>query len=966
MDVNINRIPIPRILYNVTEPPAANHFSVLQLNAQSLRNKLHLLEAELVRFDKPEIVLVGETWMKQNEQRNYDIDGYLSYHLIRADGYGGLSLYVRNDVMHEAPENIMNSDGLQMLKMRISRPRFTFLGVYRAPSSPIALFMTKLEETLSEDRDTILCGDTNINLLSDSYLASNYLDLLNANGFYVLNELHERSATLRRGSGISETATVIDHFAANLSDRNFAVSVNPSIGDHNSVFMTFDSDMNETSDFQRKKTIRQKERVRRELIRFFTRSANSSIEQFHDAIRDIIASGERVVDDTPRKKSLPWIDDEVKLAMKKRDAIYKLSRRAGLSSERKEELSRRLKSQKNYVTSLTRRKKNNFISNMIERSLTNQRQMWKVLKKVFSNSFDGSKQDKLPDSMHKENITASSTQDKVEMLNQHFVDTGKSTRQKLESDYGHRPRKSFTTKRVSRSIYLFPTSTGELNQIIKELKSDAATGMDGIDTRTLKTLSKDLAEAILPMINECLVSGHYPITFKKTLIIPVYKGVGDKRDPNNYRPISIISNLAKIFEKLLYKRIMEFLTKEKFFAPSQFGFLPGSNTTAAVLHAINKIKNGLDSGKHVSALFLDISKAFDCVDHVLLLEKLERAGIRGNAHDLIANYLFGRGLRVKSEGILSGEAFMTTGIPQGSSLSTLLYLIYTNDFYELPLKGYFQTFADDTMAIYEAEATTELQSMIQHDAVILAEWFYSNYLAISPTKTKLMNFSLRSRAFEPQILFNGSLLSSTTTYKYLGFIIDHRLSFSDHIKHIKSKIIPFVAMLKKIKFVIPTCMMLSIYHAYIHSHLVHLISVWGFASNYLIEQLQVLQNRAIRTIFWRDHLQQQLSTELIYKKYKIMNLAQLLKYDSIMTIFKMKTGQLKLNIELTTFETTHSYFTRGRGDFVLPLHRTTTAKKSLFSMGLNWSNKLPPTIKNMQQIVPFKKAVKNAILNDLI
>ena len=248
-----------------------------------------------------------------------------------------------------------------------------------------------------------------------------------------------------------------------------------------------------------------------------------------------------------------------------------------------------------------------------------------------------------------------------------------------------------------------------MSTIIKSLRANAATGLDDIDARTLREVAQELATALLPHVNECLSSGHFPTTFKSSLVTPIYKGKGNKSDCENYRPISIISNLAKIFEKLLYQRLLAFFVQENLLPPSQFGFIPGSNTAAAVLHAVNKIKTGLDNGKLVTALFLDISKAFDCVDHALLLEKLERLGVRGVANDLVRGYLFGRGQKVGADGHLSEGDFLVTGVPQGgSSLSTLLYLAYTDDMYQLPLRGYYQTFADDTAAIFVADSPAQL------------------------------------------------------------------------------------------------------------------------------------------------------------------------------------------------------------------------------------------------------------------
>ena len=204
-------------------------------------------------------------------------------------------------------------------------------------------------------------------------------------------------------------------------------------------------------------------------------------------------------------------------------------------------------------------------------------------------------------------------------------------------------------------------------------------------------------------------------------------------------------------------------------------------------------------------------------------------------------------------------------------------------------------------------------------------------------------------------------MQSTRVYKYLGLHIDDQLKFSEHAANIKTKILPFIAMLRKIRFLIPSALMLSIYCARIHSHPVHLISIWGFAARQLIEQLQVLQNRTIRTVFWREYTQENLPTEEIYKRYGILKLEQLLKYDAVLSIFKMRRGMLRLNIELTTFSEEHNHDTRGRGNYLLPLTRTTTAKKSLFNDGLLWYNLLPNALKQLTHLVPFKKGLKKNI-----
>ena len=308
------------------------------------------------RYDRPAAVVVSETWMVEGMQSFFNVDGYVAYHVVRPDGYGGLGVYVRDDLVHDAPEVLSNSDGLQVIKIRLRKPKLLLYGVYRSPSSPVSLLFTLLEDILTSDVEMIVCGDVNIDLLTENFITTSYLDLLGTNRCFVLNELHTRSATLRRGSGYSETATVIDHFVTNITDKNFVVRVNPSIGDHNSVLLVIDTPSRGPIHQPEQVTIKQYGRIRRELIRFMNTRSSTTIEEFHTGMQEVFTGGERIVDRAV-KPTLPWVDDEVRIAMRRRDSMYKLSRRSGLSSERRQELLNRFKVQKNFVTGMIRRKK---------------------------------------------------------------------------------------------------------------------------------------------------------------------------------------------------------------------------------------------------------------------------------------------------------------------------------------------------------------------------------------------------------------------------------------------------------------------------------------------------------------------------------------------------------------------------------------------------------------------------------
>lgn len=953
----------PSISYDCFSPLSPNSYKILQINAQSLNDKLHLLEAEIIYYEYPEIIVVSETWMKNGTEHSFGIGGYTACHFPRHDGYGGISVYLRNGLKHSTPHLSQTQDSIQTIEINLHNPSFTLIAVYRPPSSSVATFNNFIDGKLDRNNKSILCGDININLLANTSETRDYVDVISANSYYILNEINQTAATLIRRTTTYESFSILDHFVTNMIDKSYIVRLNASIGDHKSVLLVID-DLNSDiqSNPQLKKTM-DHIKIKNELIHFLSTKSSDSIETFHREVNSIILRNTTTQPAQTHSK-LPWVDDQVVNEMNKRNGFYREAHEIGLTQQQKDRRISKFKAQKNRVTAIIRRKKRIFVARKIDECMNDKRKMWKILGGIFKNNLSCSQATNLmPEKLVVGQETFTDPQAKLNGLNGHFAKVGTTVKQRLNDQYGNRPRNTRMPSRNQQSIFLDPVTVEELSSTIMSLKSEASSGYDNVSARTLKQALPHLTTALLPLINQCFTTGHFPSTFKRTIIIPLYKGTGDKSDPNNYRPVSIISNLSKLFEKILYKRILTFLTNSNFFANYQFGFLPGSNTTTAILQAVDRIKSGLDDGDSVAALFFDISKAFDCVEHELLLEKLDRVGIRGVANELIQDYLFGRTQRVRAGEGNSTDTFMVSGIPQGSALSTLLFLIYTNDLHEIGLEGNYQTFADDTAGIYVAKDPIELNNMMSRDIERISEWFYNNFLSVNVNKTKLIVFKMRNKDNPPtpSLSINGTSIERVKEYKYLGFTIDDCLSFASHIAGIKSKIFPFLSVLKRTKYLIPDYLLREIYFAHIHSHLVHLISVWGFANEGLLDQLQILQNKAIRFVFWRDYVSNETSTVNLYQKFKILNIRQLLRYDTLLSIEKMRRGLLKNNVELTTFSEIHGYNTRRRHDFVLPGTRTTTVYKSLFREGLSWHNRLPVQLKNQPSLNVFKSGLKSHV-----
>jgi hypothetical protein len=546
---------------------------------------------------------------------------------------------------------------------------------------------------------------------------------------------------------------------------------------------------------------------------------------------------------------------------------------------------------------------------------------------------------------------------------EYFATIAENLKENLLDENFNQPTTLTMTYDSDRSILMYPTTRTEIKSIIDGLKNDAASGLDACSSKILKKLSDDLSPFLVRAVNKSMRDGRFPTGFKAARIVAIHKG-GNKLDPGNYRPIAVLSCLSKIFERVLYNRIANFLEGTDFFDSNQFGFLPRSSTTSAALAAVSRIRMSLDKGCYTAAIFIDVSKAFDCVDHSILLTKLFRCGVRGNGFKIIQDYLFARTQVISSSQGESSSKFMTRGVPQGSSLSALLFLIYINDIFELPLKGHLQLYADDAILIYSESDYDELQRHMKEDLLKIYDWFYNNLLSFNVSKTKYIIFNPKNKNI-PQpnrLLVRGAEIERVRCIKYLGLMIDEKMDWTEHISYIKTKIRPFLAMLRRTTYLIPSSTRLSVYYSYIHCHLTYLAPLWGYTTNTRLDELTRFQNKAIRLIFWQDY-RGGTNTEDLFRKYHILRINQIVKYEGMMTIFKLDKGLMRSTLSLPLYSDVHDHFTRTHTNFYLPNPRTNYLKRSLFFTGLTDFNCLPASVKMQDSLVDFKRMLKTHLFS---
>lgn len=957
MEITTGSIRAIGVSYGNTCPWEGNNqkMSILIINAHSLRTKLSALESEIKFYGYPSLVVIGETWLTDGLKAFYDIDGYDSYHTTRHDGYGGLSVYVKNSLPHNATVNMSNIDKVHLTMIHFVGQRINVACVYRSPSTNSKAFCDMIDAFLEDNSNIIMCGDINFNLLSQTSEVKEYVETIEANSYTILNSIDTAHYTYPNGRSI------LDHFVTDMIDDEYHIKNNASIADHHACLLLMRG--SPTPAIRSNMKMLHNPRIVAALRQYLSRLKNETLNDIHIGMKNIVSSN--TIEKTSfRKIKFPWIDNQILIEMEKRRVLYDETREINLSQNERMRRVNLYNTQKNKITALIRRKRSEFINEQIQTSMNNSKKMWQVMKLTIRKN-PSHQNDGTPRVIEREDGTELNDPEMIlNELNEHFVNVGDKINEKMCADNNNRPRSYDNHVQNESSIYLHNTNATELRNIIFKLKDDAASGIDKISAKNLKKVSNELSLALVEPINQCLRGGLFPETFKETRVRALYKGTGSKKKCTNYRPISVLSNVAKIFERLLYQRFYKYFQATDAIAQNQFGFLPQSNTTTAALHAISKIQQSINDQKKTAAVFIDVAKAFDSVDHVHLLRKLEDMGIRDHAHSIMENYLFARRQKVMSNDLSSDNRSIRFGIPQGSSLSSLLFIIYVNDCLSLPLQGYIQMYADDTILVYSCENTNDLHQNIQSDLTTINSWMYNNYLSFNARKTTYMIFrtSQQQQIDIPTITVNDTVILRTDVNKYLGLMIDSELKWKSHIQSLKNQLYPYLFALRNTKYCLPTSTKRSLYFAYIHSNLNYLISIWGYAPLSSTNKLQVMQNKAIRSLFWQEYREGLLNTEGIMKKYKIPSIKQLQNIDSLTTIFKIKNNIVRNDIHLCTFKDTHQYNTRNRDNFVIPRSRVNLLYNSLFASGLTQFNQLPQRIRQISDLYTFKKSLKTFIL----
>ena len=383
----------------------------------------------------------------------------------------------------------------------------------------------------------------------------------------------------------------------------------------------------------------------------------------------------------------------------------------------------------------------------------------------------------------------------------------------------------------------------------------------------IKLSSSILIPILVSLINASFSLGIFPDDLKVAKVIPLFKK-GDTLDISNYRPISLLTCFSKIFEKAIFTRLSNFLDKHSVLISSQYGFCPNRSSTHAILDIVSTTYDNINNKKYTGMVMLDLIKAFDTVCHKRLLLKLGHYGIRGTAYNLLQSYLSKRSQYVSLVNINSNLRNVKMGVPQGSVLGPLLFLIYINDLQNCMISTP-RLFADDTAVLIHANTLTELEIKINRELENVVVWTRKNNLTINPMKSQAMivSPSLSESNFAITIKLNSSILQVSNNINYLGVIIDSKLLFKEHILKLQSKLSRAVAIMYKLKHIVPLRILIRLYHAFFHSHLLYGLLVWSATYTSYLQPINILQNKVLRII---SNKQRWTNSTILFSGLKIL------------------------------------------------------------------------------------------------
>ena len=928
----------------------------IHVNIRSLTSNgdtfIAYLDTLKLKFD---IICFSETWLrKDNQIENYFPD-YTSFHSMRTDrNGGGVSIFISNKYKSSQLVDITcNSDHLECIFANLTYGDKTVIvgSCYRPPIvTNYHAFISDLSSKLSvidSNCLTLICGDFNLDLLkmdSDSTV-SNFMDTIHTFGL-----IH----TISKPTRITEnTFSLIDNIFISNSAQYSSGILSFDITDHFPIFVVFKNFFDRAESNQIIEYRLLNENTLNNLTNNFSSESFDNILNSDDIDFCIEELDKKILTAynkycpilkkriTKKDREKPWITSRIKRLIKNRQNYFYQYKSTFITFVQ-------FKRYRNYVSREIVLSKKQYYRDLLNGVKNDMKKTWNVINGILRpnrNRKNCNIKTILSQGTVLDNNVAISN-----VFNQHFSTIGSI----ISDTFPPTNHESVSNVNIHQSIFFRHVSAIEVSNIINGLKNKSC-HISSYSSRVLKQICSIISPVLSNIINKSLCTGYFPNSLKTARVIPLHKS-GSEDDVNNYRPVSILPILSKLFERIVYNRVYSFLEKYNLLNHSQYGFRKGKSTIQAVMDQLEYVYRNIDSGNVVVSFFIDFSKAFDCIDHDILLKKLDHHGIRGIPKRWFQSYLSDRKQYVSVNNTSSSILPLSHGVPQGSILGPLLFLIFINDFPNCSDFFKFNLFADDSTLTCKFDSFDEnyVKQTLENELKPVEHWLNMNKIKINCSKSKFIIFSYRKNFSLHSITFGNNIISVTNSIKFLGIEIDRNLNFRTHVNNISKKVSRVIGLLFRLNKFLPVEILKTLYFTLVMPHIMYGIEVWYGAPQYVLDRISILQKKAIRAINslpYNDH------THEYFKSMKLLKIHDLYKVKILSHMFIHFDRS-----NYTSQSEIHSHNTRNRGNITTPFFNRSRSQSTWLYQGVHLWNSVPDEIKSSLTMISFKNSIKNMLV----
>ena len=644
-------------------------------------------------------------------------------------------------------------------------------------------------------------------------------------------------------------------------------------------------------------------------------------------------------------KCEPWVTPELKKCIDKKFKLYNQYKRGIISRSS-------FNVYKNLLRWVIKKMREKYYNDLFSDCRNDSKSTWKSINKLLHRNIKNNVK-KLVD----ENGSVVTGRNLAQFFNNYFVNVAQTLVSNLPTSNDFSFLDNLTP--TVRSCFFIPTCRTEVFNVINSLK-DKGNAIYDVKPNILLLVSNLVIPIIVHLYNLAIVKGIYPSMLKTARVVPVFKD-GSLTDVSNYRPISNLLTLNKIFEILTENRLKSFIDDNNILSDQQFGFRKGRNTEHAIFNLMNDLVDTFRKKFYTIALFLDLKKAFNLVDRTILLHKLEYYGFRGVCRDFLYSYLNERKQFVDVESETSSYSDVKYGVPQGSVLGPMLFNLFINDL-TLIEDAKIVLFADDAI-IYITHNTfndciTALNGVISY----LFLWLNRNRLIPNLKKTKLMLITPRNHPVLPNIVFNDVILDWVYSIKYLGVFIDNSLTFNTHVNYVKNSLSKVRGAIYAISGLVPRSTLISIHFSLAYSVVSYNISIWGCTSQQNENKLSIELNKILRIILkvnFNENRIPQMPVNAMYKELQILQFKDIYKYSILKFLHYIMYDNFNIfNENFSDLLPTNVHNTR-KGRINLSNVRTDVERNFLIFQICSLMREVPSYLLSPQSKVTLKRNFKN-------